>query len=516
MPYGNTARHVRAFEFGCRAPVEGEAEAVDQMHRRVALWNRLVELDQQYAPRREALIAPHITAPEDDERERREQRRAAFKLPEIQAALRALDKEEYEEARILWCDAGLYWCNHEEVKNTWLQARRRPGTLRFHAWRAARGKTTVRFQTGLPVAEAFSGNDTRLRLTPVDDAAAYDSPVRSERRRAARSALSIRVGSDGRAPIWFILPCVLHRQLPSDGLIRSASVLREVVATHVRYRLVLIVETPEPQPIERAPLGVGIDVGWRRLPEGLRVCAWHDDASRSGEVVLDNRWLNGMAQVDNLRSIRDRHFNAARDALVTWRGKAEGLPEWFREATATLSQWRSPARLAALALRWREACFAGDEGACEAAEAWRQQDKHLYEYESHLRDKLLKRRREQYRVFAARLARTYTHVMLEDFDLRNVARVKGDYAQGGDLPAGARHYRQLAAVSTLRLAIENACEREGVKLRWGEAAYTTQTCQDCGYVYAFDAVREIVTTCPACGVRIDQDVRAAMNLMAAS
>lgn len=516
MPYGNKARYTRAFVYGCLAPIEGEQRAIDQMRRRVHLWNKLVELDRRYEPHREpikAKIAKHVTA--ESEKERRKQYKAAFKIPEIAEAIKILSAEEYEAARPLWRNAGLYWCNHEEVKLTWLQARRKTDwhekdSLNFHSWRRERGKVTVRFQTGLSVKEAFAGKDRRLRLRPVLPDA-YESPIRSVRRKAARSVVRLRVGSEGRDPIWLTLPCVLHRSLPEKGLIRSASVFRERIATHYRWKLLLIVEIPEPEIVtEDRPL-VGIDLGWRRKEDGLRVCYWYDDEGREGELCLDEKFIGGMAQVEDLRSIRDRRFNDMKEKLNAWLSD-EPVPPWIKEATATLLLWRSPARLARLILDWREARFDGDDEIYDVLEAWRQKDKHLYEWQENLRDKLLRRRREEYRIFAAEIARTYGRVQLEDFDLSRVAKVKDD-GQGKELPKEARHYRQIAAVSTLRLAIENACEREGVSTQRGNAAYTTQTCQNCGYTYAFDAARELVTTCPACRERIDQDLRAAMNLV---
>src|SRR5690606_20002748 len=106
-------------------------------------------------------------------------------------------------------------------------------------------------------------------------------------------------------------------------------------------------------------------------------------------------------------------------------------------------------RLAALALRWRQERFAGDEAGYTLVETWRKRDRHLWEYEANLRDQLLARRREQCRRFAAHLARTYGEIVLEDFDLRQVASGDGREEQY----AGARHQRQLANVAGLRQAI---------------------------------------------------------------
>lgn len=511
MPFGRKAGAIRAYEFGCLGPIQGESDAIEAMHGRVRLWNQLVELDHRYDELRKAIIAPHVTG--TDEAEQRAQRKAAYKREDVKASLKELDKQEYEEARALWLASGLYWCNHEEVKLAWQQARHKPGALRFHAWLRERGKVTVRWQSGLPVADAFVDN-LQLRLAPVDEVA-YISPIRAERRRAARSVVSIRVASEDRKPVWLTLPCVLHRQLPPDGVIRSASILRERIATYYRWKLVVLVEqgaskaAMSPCPRNGA---VGIDIGWRRLPSGLRVAYWHDDEGRNGEIRLPERWLVGMCQVENLRGIRDTAFNVVRTELAAWLKQQEQLPAWLREATEHISQWRAIGRLAGLCLRWREQRFEGDGTIFPQLEEWRRRDKHLYEYEGNLRDRLLRQRREQYRIFAAGLARQYSEVRLEEFDLRPIARVK-DNGKGKELPEAARHYRQWAAVSTLRLAIENACKREGVNLVKVDAMNTTRRCQACGAVDVFDAARILSPTCPECGMIIDQDWRAAINIL---
>ena len=99
-------------------------------------------------------------------------------------------------------DSDLYWCNYDDTIAGYEIARRRAlregRELRFHGWDGT-GKVTVRYQQGLPVAEA-QGADRRLQFDPVDPLA-WASPRRSERRKLARSKVRIRVGSQGRQPV---------------------------------------------------------------------------------------------------------------------------------------------------------------------------------------------------------------------------------------------------------------------------------------------------------------------------
>lgn len=89
--------------------------------------------------------------------------------------------------------------------------------------------------------------------------------------------------------------------------------------------------------------------------------------------------------------------------------------------------------------------------------------RHLHVWWLNLSDQLYRRRRERYRVFAARLAKKYGTIFMEDFNLRSVAETS---ARDGDAARYRldRFQRSKAAVSVLRDAIKNACQREGVTL----------------------------------------------------
>lgn len=520
MPYGNKARCVRAYEFGCLPPTEGEQKAIEVMRGRVQFWNQLVELDKRYSDQKEELIKPHIDVPDDEEHrdEYKKQRKAAFKLENVKVALKKLDKAEYEESKKLYQDSGLYWGNYLDVHNSWQIARKKPGELRFHSSRDG-GKVHVQWPKGMKVADAFDHISNVLRLGPVPPEA-YTIPQRSVRRKLQCSTVSIRIEStEDRNPVWLTLPCVLHRPLPENGLIRSADVICRRVGTHWRWKLVIIVET---EPDNAAPDtdnksgAIAIDIGWRKRPDGLRVCYWSDTFGRQGELLLSNYFLTGMGRVDSIKSKRDLDFNQARSDLAEWKmSNTNTLPEWFKERTQNLSQWRSAARLASLVIFWRQNRFDGDNDIYQAMEAWRKEDKHHYEYEANLRDRLIRRRREQYRIFASQVAHKYKTVIIEDFDLRNVTVGNKQGGAADDVPDMVNRQRQLSAVSILRLALLNACKREGVAVLEVESKYTTSKCHLCGQIVDTDKPEKLVYICTNCNASYDQDYNACKNLLRA-
>jgi len=500
------------------------------MHKRLTLWNQLVELDHRYDDKREAVVAPWITMPgsfdyfeaerrkakeqgdeirlgelSKQEKEWKRQRRETFKLESVKEQLKVLDQEEYEEARTLWLASTLYWVNHEEVKLAWQQARKKPGQLRFHSWRNENGKLSVRWQTGLPASEAFGGQSLLFCLTPVSEAA-YLSPIRSERRKAARSVVSIRIASENRQPVWLTLPCVLHRPLPADGLIRSASVIRERIGTKYRWKLIVLVESASSAEHRKCGSGtVAFKISWRIRPGGLRVAYWQDDRGQGGEYALPAEWRQAMEKVKDLGAIRKQHFNAFLEIFKAWLAKYKG-PEWLQETTTSVGQWRSEGRLHSVVYALRKTRFDGDENLFAQLEDWHKRDRHLGEYEVNLRDQAITWRREEYRIFAAALAQRYERVITEHFNLSRIAQKTEDVADR------IRYQRILSAPSILRQAISNAIRREGgeyIELKLGDG----HNCPVCEQPEDQKQKGELEQRCLVCNSVYDRDRARVVGLL---
>jgi len=431
-----------------------------------------------------------------------------------QPRLDELEAERLEQVKAAQHNSNLYWCNYDDVLASYGVARvraMREGTeIKFHRFDGT-GKVSVRYQQGLPVADVF-GADTRLQIRPVDPRA-WTSPIRGERRRLARTVVRIRIGShEDRSPVWLELPMVMHRPLPEGGGIRNAAVVRERIADSWRYRLVITVATPQQEIVTHQDRNrIAIDVGWRKLDEGLRVAYWVDDLGQQGQVLLANEVIEQFRKVDDLKSIRDLHFNATRVALVDWLQHVV-VPDWLAERCKTLSFWQSQARLSALVRDWEGQRFDADDEMLAGLQAWWVKDRHLWQWESHLRDQVGRHRRELYRRFAADLVRRYRQVVLEDFDLRRVIEhPKAEVGTGGGIPGA--WYRKTAAISSLRLTIEHTCSREGVEVLKVNPSYSTLTCHVCGQIDQFNAAAELVHKCSQCGLLWDQDANAAAVLL---
>ncbi len=394
-----------------------------------------------------------------------------------------------------------------------------PNDPRYERW-AGEGSVSVQVQGGMSVEEVMGDRDTFVRIAPVDGRA-WLSPVRGARRRLSRTIFSLRVGSrDERptghhaAPVWARWPMIMHRALPERSRVKVATVTLRRVGRIEQWAVCLTVDdaaTPRAQGPE-VSLVTAIDIGWRVIDDEIRVCRWADSSGASGELRLDRATLASLRKPSELRSIRDRNFNAAREALHAWLATAT-VPEWMGHQSARLSQWRSSGRLANLAQWWAAHRFEGDGPTFAALESWRYHDDHLWQWECDQRQQALGRRRELFRRFAADMARRSAEVVLEIFDLRAFAVLPYAEDDESEQAAFARANRHLVATSELRLAVRNACSSRSRTVSEVPAERSTITCHVCGLVEAFDAAAELRHACGGCGEEWDQDHNASAVIL---
>ncbi|HEY6460796.1 MAG TPA: zinc ribbon domain-containing protein, partial [Polyangiaceae bacterium] len=347
------------------------------------------------------------------------------------------------------------------------------------------------------------------------------------RRYGSTAELSLRIGSagaGGREPVWARWICDMDRPLPAGASVVWATVHVRQRGPHSEWSLCLTLKVPgeawakdagQPARMGRA---VAVDLGWRVEGDKLRVAAWADEHGGRGLVHLDAATLALLRSPAKLRGQQDDEFNGARLALRWWltyedEARSTGtVPDWLREAIAEMSAWKNPGRLVRVWQHWAGNRFEGDESVFGMLTAWRHRAFDQWSAESKNRLQSLRRRREIYRVFAAGLARGYDTVVLEQFDLREVARREklADTAEN----EVSRSNRQLACVSELRSAIIVSCNARGRDVRAMPAADTTRTCPACGLVADRDAEASIELVCE-CGARWDQDLDGAAPVLLA-
>ncbi len=373
--------------------------------------------------------------------------------PVIVAALAQIHEDVAARLRAARAACGLYWGTYLLIEQAHDAARKAILDPHFRRW-TGDGAVGVQLQGGLLVADAIDGTDTRLQIrTPL-------LPVPG-RKGKPRPLVALRIGStEGRDPIWGLWPLIYHRPLPSDGVIKWAKVVRRRVAAHDEWSLHVTVETETIDAPIASRTEVAVDLGWRQAEDTLRAGGWADDLTTTHDILVDRSAIGMIAKVEDLQSIRDKHMNAVRSQLLDWREQQELLPLEHAEQLKFLPQWKSPGRVAFVAIWWREHRIDGDAEILATLEAWRKQDKHLWLWEVHARRRALARRREQYRLLAAALATQYETLVIERLDLRSLAEIPPPESERDSHPK-ARSQRFETAPSELRGALVNAFRARG-------------------------------------------------------
>lgn len=337
-----------------------------------------------------------------------------------------------------------------------------------------------------------SGAATPPRTPAVAVARARNAAARAaaiERRgmhlRQRDQHLAMRVASEGREPVMARWPIKMHRPLPSGAIVKRAAIYRRMIGPREEWSCAITLDVP-PRTISAARGTVAVELGWhdsREARGGIRVARWIDDEGNGGQLVLDagSRGAanevgvgtrSAICKADEIRSGRDRDFDRARAELVADLRRL-GVPGWMRaltvrrgvdtpseaQALAHVAKWKSAARLAALALRWRQNRFGGDGEAFARLEAWRYHDRHLWAWESSQRKGSARRRRDDYRRAAASLADRYARVVFADVAFSEMSR-RPDADGDPHIAAVAKNQKD-AAPGELRLAVQQAVAARG-------------------------------------------------------
>lgn len=340
------------------------------------------------------------------------------------------------------------------------------------------------------------------------------TPAYWVRKGAAREGeLRMRIGSEGRDPVWAAWRLDYHRPLPKDATITWATVHRRVRGPHSEWSLCVTFNEPSicVDPADERPI-VAVDVGWRVVGEELRIAVWRNSAGECGELRLTRQDLSALRQSEGIRAARDGAFDRCHAAAVRWASTSTNVPEWMGE---WLRRTESAGRMVSLLRRWaveRPERADDEELAYRAIEVWAFADRHRWAEETARRTWGLRRRRDKYRVFAADLAKRHRVIVLERFDLRQVA-VRAETGEDKAENETARGNRQAASVSELRTVILNAAVRRASVVASVESADSTRTHAACGVVADRDAGASTMLLCDACQESFDQDDNAARVLL---
>jgi len=317
-----------------------------------------------------------------------------------------------------------------------------PNDPRFIYW-SGESQIGVQLQGGLTIPVLHGARDTRLRLERVSL-----EPARGRHPASRCRMLWIRIGSEGRSPIWATFPLRYHRELPTNATIKWArvSLRREGLREEWSCEITIDIPGAHPRTLDTSLTGaIAVSLEWTAAVNELLVARTLDcQTGEYDELRLPARMVTGLRKPDGIRSVRDKNLNELRPRLIA--AFKEPMAPWLAAMVARISHWRSPDPFHALAMRWRrEKCDDARE-AYDVLQTWELRDAHLWDYEAGSRREALRERRELYRVWSAKLSRRYKTVVLSDADLSVEARTTKEVQTD----------RQTAAVYELRQSLRNA------------------------------------------------------------
>jgi hypothetical protein len=281
---------VRVYKYGCLGPTEGHDLVIQQIRLGHDYYNNLIEIERWRREEWVKLYGDHdakvadATARRDkanaevedlrseikrrpgtrldrdiadikprlaDARARAKQASADLKQARTDARLTDAMKEREQHlqeeawrrqktARHDFAARGLYWFNYELADDRAKRAAKKNGAPpRFRRW-TGEGSIAVRLKGGGLTVQQLFDEDTKVRVDVLPDDA-WETGASSRR---AHTALRMRVGSDGKSPIWAVFPMLMHREIPPNAVVKMVKVRRERVATAWKWHASFVVEVP--------------------------------------------------------------------------------------------------------------------------------------------------------------------------------------------------------------------------------------------------------------------------------
>ena len=447
-------------------------------------------------------------------------------------------RQEIKDAR---SECGLYWGTYLVIEAAMAASRKKmplwdkhfePANPRYQRWQGT-GTVAVQVQksqqTTADHTMECTGRLIQLDMEKISDE--ERSKMSKRRQKRCFGTLRMRVGSEGRDPIWAEWPIIMHRPLPSDSTITEVRVIKKKISDHGKWNVHITIKTPDgyykqhngvDDKCGSGPLA--LDLGWRLLGTGeLRVAYTTDEDGTEEEIRLDHNILTGLKKSDELQGLCDDLQNKMKSTLNEWK-KTHHLPDWFAEESSHIHAWKKTHKFVRLLHSWSKNRWDGDNEGFDILNDWHfgayKEDlgrrdggsRHLWQWREHQRKKSLLRRKDQYRVLAARLSRKYSVLILEDLNLSKLQEHNKSEDDAVEIKE-ARWQQRAAACYELRECLKQAFLSRGGRVLKVKAAMTTQRCFCCGCEKKWDPIPSINHTCDQCGKTWDQDANAAKNIM---
>lgn len=553
------------YKYGLLPPLDWGEDCDAELRRMNALWNRLVEIDRGHRDRYRAVIATagdgeltarldnavaRLNALKDERKARRKAARRRIDAPDldeaiesarseyralmeevradraiarerVRAELAAIEKSRQAAVKLARQNSGLFWGNYNAICASYESARKRAithgGELHFRCF-AGEGRIVNQIQGGGTWEEALAGAiNGQVSIRPHNLDRRRSGQLRPEYRLTATIFTRSGDGPRCRERRTVTWPLIMHRPLPDGAAIKEVAIKRVRLPgkggrMQDRWQVTFLLRVPDAASETPAGEACGVDVGWRRMDDGMRVAMLVDERGHRQEFRLPEKMIAQWQFADEVASRRQTRVNEMITLLraLEW----ADAPPALRDAAQPLRSLpvqrltaRAVARLVAL---WRQTPEWQTETLAELSDLLAD-DWSDWRVHSAMLGRLAAWRRDLYRKYAAGLVRDFGLIGIEQLDLRQLAGQEANE----DMPPASRQYRQIAAVGDLLASIEWAAAKAGARVHKHEGK-STWICADCGAETVPSDLAALHQTCGGCGAVWDVDVNAARNLLAAA
>jgi hypothetical protein len=364
---------------------------------------------------------------------------------------------------------------------------------------------------GMPLEKLGGRLQTRFRIA-LPSEKLYENNTRENRRSRLTSA-------------WFgiekeqiSLKVVVHRRIPTDAVVKRIALTGMKQSPAMRWKFALVFTVEEPMRERHAPWKecIGIDIGWRKMDESLRVCVAYDGSNHlpiteggklsphGAGLFLPLSWSS--KDLGEVSLERKRSIQSYRDQLLEQ--CKESLRQQLPHLPAAFAQMRNGGLVRLLRVLEENG---SNSCSVDMIRKWKRNNDQLTRKMLLLDNRMRSRREWVYRNFASRIASEYKKIRVENIELHEMA-AKNSVKESPALQAAA-HYRNYAACGELLAALKHAA---GERVEMINARLTTRLCAKCGAV--FESESELVGHCSnlqcSSSNGYDQDWNAAENIYA--
>lgn len=512
-------------QYGLLDPLDWGKDCEEELRRMDLFWNRLVDIHEKYVDLYYAQILKDSSlAYLKDHYERLLQndssyadilaakRKMALRQKEVSREmsvdLKKLELARRSEVKVARQNSELWWGNYNAIVRAFESARSaavRSGNSVRRRREAGNGRFTNTLQGGAAVSELFDGSLSQVYIRQPQNTA-WSAESRGNRRRLQRTILTATIYTkpgERRSVTW---PMVMHRPIPLDVRVKNVVVTRRKIGDRWKWSVSITCSRlacyESAKSEEHKP--VAIDIGWRRLADGLRVATALAPASRPRFVILPNDLLNAFAFVDELRTQYRESSHLGAKLIQSINSSLYDQP--FREMLLEI-QGCNENEYSRIDNFCRGSFFTEQvlSRISDEVRAWRSNHIKLSNWLANQQRKVVARRNHFYQNLAIALTQDASELIVADIKIGEMLNRRINDPEEVFFPRSADYYRIIAAPSKLRQILKFQCAKRHVAFKIKGVA-TPVRCPNCGSKIRKSRPDTLIQVCGNCSTKFDSDV----------